>query len=164
MPKRSKTKPKQKIKPKHKVEPEPAITTKKSYWIILAVVLTLSSAVLGLMSGLDIKRTAILAVTILAPICALGYHKVTPSDLTLSKRATFLLIGISVIGFGIWAAIVLIGGVYGTTAMLVGALGSQFFVVTSLVICLSIGAFVGELIGNNKEVQLRLFNTLDEKE
>jgi hypothetical protein len=52
MPKRSKTKPKQKIKPKHKVEPEPAITTKKSYWIILAVVLTLSSAVLGLMSGL----------------------------------------------------------------------------------------------------------------
>ncbi|MGD6807010.1 MAG: hypothetical protein ACQCN4_08635 [Candidatus Bathyarchaeia archaeon] len=165
MPKQPKTKPKQTGKLKRKVEPEtPGITTKKSYWVVLAAVLAVSSAVLAVMTGLDAGRTAILVVTILAPIGALGYVRVTPSNLSLSKRATFLFIGASVIGFGVWAAIVLIGGVYGLTAMLTGALGSQFFVVTSLVICLSAGAFVGELIGKNKEVQLRLFNPLDEKQ
>jgi hypothetical protein len=41
--------------------------------------------------------------------------------------------------------------------------GGQFFIVTSLVICLFVGAFIGELIGRNKAVQIRLFNTLDEK-
>jgi hypothetical protein len=165
MPKPSKTKPKQKTPPKRKVEPEaPSITTKKSYWVILAVVLAVASAILALLMGLDAVRTAILVLTVLVPIGVYGYIRVTPSNLSLSKRLTFLFIGASVIGFGIWAAIVLFGGVYGVTAQLVNALGSQFFITTSLVICLFAGALVGELIGRNKSVQLRLFNPLDEKQ
>lgn len=158
MPKPSKTKPKQKIPPKRKVEPEtPSITTKKSYWAVLGAVLAVASAILAISMGLDTVRTAILVVTVLVPIGVYGYIRVTPSKLSLSKRLTFLFIGASVIGFSIWATIVLVGGVYGLTAMLTDALGSQFFITTSLVICLSAGTFIGELIGKNKAVQQRLF-------
>ncbi len=66
--------------------------------------------------------------------------------------------GISIIGFGIWAAIILLGNRYGLGA-LVEAWGDQFFAVTTLVICLSVGTLIGELIGRNKEVQIRLFPT-----
>lgn len=159
MPEPSKTKPKQKTPPKRKVETKtPSITTKKSYWIALAVVLAVSSVILAISMGLDTVRTAILVVTVLVPIGVYGYIRVTPSNLSLSKRLTFLFIGASIIGFGIWAAIVMIGGVYGLMAMLTNALGSQFFITTSLVICLSAGTFIGELIGKNKAVQQRLFN------
>ena len=159
MSKPSKTKSKQKTPPKRKVEPETAsITTKKSYWVVLAGVLAVASAILAVSMGLDAVRTAILVVTVLVPIGVYGYIRVTSSNLSLSKRLTFLFIGASVIGFSIWAAFVLIGGVYGLTAMLMDALGSQFFITTSLVICLSAGAFVGELIGKNQAVQQRIFN------
>ncbi len=159
MPKPSKTKPKQKTPSKRKVEPEaPSITTKKSYWVVLAGVLGVASAILAVSMGLDTVRTAILVVTVLVPIGVYGYIRVTPSNLSLSKRLTFLFIGASVIGFSIWAAIVLIGGVYGLTALLMDALGGQFFIITSLVICLSAGVLVGELIGKNKAVQQRIFN------
>lgn len=159
MPKPIKKKPKQKIKSKCSVEPEvPNITTKKAYWVVLAGVLAVASATLAVLMGLDTVRTAILVVTILVPIGVYGYIRVTPSNLSLSKRLTFLFIGASVIGFSIWAAIVLIGGTYGLTAMLMGALGSQFFITTSLVICLSTGIFMGELIGKNKSVQQHIFN------
>jgi len=131
---------------------------------MLAAVLAVASAVLAYMMGLDAVRIAILVVTVLVPIGVWGYVRVTPSGLSPGKRATFLFIGASVIGFGIWAAIVLVGGLYGLTAWLVNALGSQFFITTSLVICLSAGAFAGELIGRNKAVQLRVFNPLDEKQ
>ncbi len=166
MPKPSKIKPKQKpkTKPKRKAEPEvPGFTTKKTYWVMLATVLAVTSAVLGLISGLNVLKTTVLTVAMVVPIGCIGYIRVSPSKLSLSKRATFLFIGISVIGFGIWAAIVLLGGRYGLTTQMINALGSQLFIVTSLVICFSVGAVIGELIGRSKAVQERLFNPLDEK-
>jgi FtsH-binding integral membrane protein len=164
MPKPTKKKPKQKTKAKVRVEPEaPSITTKRSYWLGVSAILALMSAILAISMGLDATRIAILVVTILAPVGVWGYIRVTPSKMSISKRATFLFIGLSVIGFGIWATIVLVGGVYGLTAQLMNTLGGQFFITTSLVICLSAGAFIGELIGGNKAVQERLFNPLDEK-
>ena len=165
MPKPSKTKPKQKVKPKRNAEPEEtSFTTKKAYWITLSGVLAITAAVLSLLIGLDATRAVIFTITVLVPIGVYGYIRVTPSNLSLSKRLTFLFIGASVIGFGIWAAIVLIGGFYGLTASLVNAWGSQFFVTTSLVICFSVGIFVGELIGKIKSVQIRLFNSLEDKQ
>ena len=157
MPKPVKPKPKQKAKAKRKAEPEaPGITTKKSYWVMLAFVLAVASGVLGVTSGLDSGKTVFLTLTILAMIGCVGFIRVTPSSLSISKRLTFIFVGISIIGFGIWAAIVLLGGIYGLGS-LVEAWGSQFFAVTTLVMCLSLGALIGELIGRNKEVQLRLF-------
>ena len=163
MPKPTKKKPKQKTKSKSRIEPEaPSITTKGSYWIAVGIVLAIASAFLALSMGLEVAQIAILVVTVLVPIGVWGYSRVTPSKLSISKRATFLFIGLSVIGFSIWATIVLVGGVYGITAQMMNTLGDQFFITTSLVICLSSGAFIGELIGRNKAVQERLFNPLDD--
>lgn len=159
MPNPSKSKAKQKPKAKRQPEPEvPGITTKKGYWLMLAAVLGVASAVLGLTSGLDAGQTAFLVVAILAPIGCIGFIRVTPSALSISKRLTFIFMGTSIIGFGIWAAIILLGNRYGLGA-LVEAWGDQFFAVTTLVICLSVGTLIGELIGRNKEVQIRLFPT-----
>jgi hypothetical protein len=97
------------------------------------------------------------------PIGCVGYVRVSPSTLSLSKRATFLFMGVSIIGFGIWAIIVFALGRAGFTEQIANALGGQLFIVTSLVICFSAGALIGELIGRNKAVQVRLFNPLDEK-
>ena len=145
------------------MEPEaPSITTKKSYWVMLAVVLAVASVGFGLIMGLDALRIAILAAAVVVPIGTIGYIKISPSKLPLSKRATLLFIGVSVIGFSIWAAIVLVGGRYGLVETMTTTLGSQFFIVTSLSICFSVGALLGELIGRIKAVQLRLFNPLDE--
>ena len=163
MPK-PKPRPKQKIKSKRKAEPEvPGLTTKKSYWVSLVLVLAVVSVVFGLATGLDAARTAVLVAAVVVAVGCVGYVRVSPSSLSISKRATFLFMGMSIIGFGIWAVIVLVGGRVGFTEQVSNALGSQFFAVTSLAMCLSAGAFIGELIGRSKEVQIRLFNTLDEK-
>ncbi len=165
MPKHPKTYPKSKTKPKQKQAPQtPSITTKKSYWITLALIFAVVSAVFGLVMGLDFVRTAVLIVAVVVPISCVGYVRVSPSVLSFSKRATFLFLGVSVIGFSIWAAIVVVGGRVGFTEPMMNAVGGQFFTVTSLAICLSAGAFIGELIGRIKEVQIRLFNPLDEKQ
>ncbi len=167
MPKPAKSKAKPKVKPnrKAKAEPEaPGITTKPMYWLVLAAVLAVVSAVFGLTMGLDAVKLAILVAAVVVPVGCIGYVRVSPSKLTISKRATFLFMGVSIIGFGIWAAIVMVGGNYGLTAQITEALGSQFFVVTSLAICLSVGSVIGELIGRSKMVQDRLFNPLNEKQ
>jgi FtsH-binding integral membrane protein len=164
MPKPSKTRPKQKVKPKRKAEPEvPGITARKSYWLMLGLVLAVASAVLGSAMSLDALRIAVLVVAVVVPIGGLGYVRVSPSTLSVSKRATFLFMGISVIGFGIWAITVFALGRAGFNEQIANALGGQFFIVTSLVICFSAGAFIGELIGRNKGVQARLFDPMDEK-
>jgi hypothetical protein len=165
MPKPSKTRPKPKSKKQLKNEAEvPGITTRKSYWVVLAAVLAVVSAVFGLTMGLDALQVTVLVAAVVVPIGTIGYIKVSPSELALGKRATLLFMGVSVIGFGIWAAIVLVGGVFGVTAQMTNALGSQFFIVTSLAVCLAVGALAGELIGRSKAVQIRLFSALDEKQ
>jgi len=164
MPKPSKTQSKHKVKPKRKVEPEiPGITTKKAYWLVLGVLLAIVSAIFGLMNGLDELRMALLIAAVVVPIGCLGYVRVSPSSLSLLKRAMFLIAGASIIGFGIWAAIALALFRAGFNEQIAYVLGEQFFIVTSLVICLFVGAFIGELIGRNKAVQIRLFNPLGEK-
>jgi len=159
MPKPSKTKPKQKVKPKlkHKEPEVPGITTKKTYWITLTALLAVVSAVFGVVMGIGLLQTAVLVAAVVVLIGFIGFIRVSPSTLSISKRATFLFVGASVIGFGIWAAMVLISNSTGFTAQIESSLGDQFFAVTSLTICLTGGAFIGEVIGRNKSVQERLF-------
>lgn len=162
MPKPSKIKRKSKVKPKAKQKSKaieaPGITTSKTYWMALVGIMVVFVSVLGVVSGLGLAQIAALDVTIAVVIAFLGYLRVTPSTLSLSKRATFNFAGASIIGFGIWAVLTLYGNSSGTLLQLVQALGSeQFFIVTSLITCLSLGAFAGELIGQNRAVQERLF-------
>ena len=161
MPKSSKSRPKQKAKSKRKAEPEtPSFVTKKSYWITLSAVLAVVSAVFGVVMGISLAQTAFLVLTVVVLIGFVGFIRVSPSTLPLSKRVALIFVGASIIGFSIWAVIVLNLNSTGIMAQIVDSLGEQFFAVTSLAICLSGGAFIGELIGRNKSVQERLFSKL----
>ena len=157
MPKQSKTKakPKAKLNAKRNPRPEaPGITTKKSYWVILTVVMAVAVSVAGYMVQLVLEQIAFLIVNVALLIALIGYVRVTPSTLTKSKRATFLFVGASVIGFSIWAAIVLVL-IY--TGLITNIFADQFFVFPSLVMCLTGGAFIGELLGRNSRVQSFFF-------
>ena len=153
MPKPSKpSSKKKKNSPKARAEPQTAkFTAKKSYWITLTAVFAVVSAVFGEVQGFDLLQTALLVVSISAAIGMVGFISVSPSTLSFSKRATFIFVGASVVGFGIWAVLALV------VFPQLGALVDGFFILTSFIICLVIGAFIGELIGRNKKVQERLF-------
>jgi hypothetical protein len=125
--------------------------------------LAVASSVIGLLNGFDAVSIAVLIVAVVVPIGCIGYFRVSSSTLPVSKRATFLLIGASLIGFSIWAVTIFALEQAGFNEVIVNAVGGQLFIVTSLVVCLSLGAFAGELIGRNQKVQARLFNPADEK-
>ncbi len=162
MPKPSKIRPKSKVKPKPKQKgkatPEtPGITMQKSYWVVLEGLMVVFVSILGTVSGLTIATVAALNVAIAVTVALVGYIRVTPSKLSISKRATFIFAGVSIIGFSIWAIITLYANANGILLQIAQAVGGQVFIVTSLVTCLSAGAFAGELIGQNRRVQERLF-------
>jgi len=161
MPKQSKTKAKTKAqsKTKRNAKPEaPGITTKKSYWVMLTVVMAVAVAVAGFIVKLSAEQIAFLTVTIAMAIALIGYVRLTPSTLSVSKRATFLFFGAAVIGFGVWTAIIL--SLY-ATGSIENIFSDQFFVFPSLIISLAGGAFIGELLGRNIRVQSFFFKQED---
>jgi hypothetical protein len=154
MPKPSKTQPKHKTKPKAKAQPQTqSVTATKSYWIILTSMLAVVTAVFGVLMGMSLERTALLIVTVVVIIGFVGLVRTGKSELPLSKRATFIFAGASIIGFIIWAALTLSGAL----APVVIAVGQEFYVVNSLPTCLAVGAWIGELLSRSRMVQERLF-------
>ena len=135
----------------------PGITASKTYWVALVGLMVVFVSVFGAVSGLALAQIAALDVAIALAIAIVGYIRVTPSKLPISKRATFIFAGASLIGFSIWAVIALYATAAGALVQVAQALGGQLFIVVSLVTCLSVGALAGELIGQNRSVQERLF-------
>jgi cation transport ATPase len=158
MPKTPKTQPKKqlKTKAKQKVQPKPvSITSRKSYWIAL----TLTMVVFGIFSGYT-NRMAVAAIGLLigSVLMLTGfafYLNFYPSTLKATQRALYLFVGASIIGFSIWAVIVLLLNATSLMPHIVTDVGNSFFAITTLIICLISGAFIGDLIGKNKE---RLFS------
>ena len=153
MPKSVKIRPKQKNKLRKKELQAANFSTKKSYWIALTVLLAIVTVVFGVSMGIGLIQNAIMTLTTVVIIGFLGFVRTTQSTLSVSKRATFIFVGASVIGFAIWAAITLSG----IMVQLLNEVGQEFYVVNSLAICLTVGAFIGELLGKNKKVQEKLF-------
>ena len=157
MPKQTKinAKTKTKTQTKRKTQPEtPGITTKKWYWIMLTGVMVTVFSIAGYIMKLDVSQIAFLMLTITLLIGLMGYIGTTSSNLSKSKRATFLFVGASVIGFSIWAAISL---VLITTGLIENIFADSFFIIPSLIMCLTIGAFIGELMGKNSRIQTLFF-------
>ena len=124
MPKPQKTRSKSKTKAQtKKVEPEPAgITTKKSYWISLLLFTAIAVSLAAYAVNLAWLNIAVLNVTVVVLIGFVGYIRVTPSNMPVSRRATFLFVGASVIGFCIWAAIIIVFNTSGFTPQVVDTL------------------------------------------
>jgi hypothetical protein len=141
---------KTKTKTKFKDQPKTVSLMKsKTYWIALTSIMVIFSVIYGFLMNISLEKEALILGTIMAVIgfaFSIGFK---PSSYT--KKATFIFVGASIIGFSIWAAIVLSFNALGITSQVGSSIGIDFFVITSLVICLIIGAFIGDLTGKNRD-------------
>jgi hypothetical protein len=163
MPKQSKTKAQSKAKSqtktKQKPQPEtPGLTTNKWYWIMLTIVMVAVFSVASYLVDFRLEQIVVLMFAIALLIGLIGYVRITPSNLPMSKRATFLFIGASVIGFGSWAIIIFVAL---TTGLIENLNVTSFYVLPSFIISMIIGAFIGEMLGKNSRIQLLFFKTAD---
>jgi cation transport ATPase len=142
-------KQKQKTKSKEKAPETPGITTKKSYWIVLAVLFAVVSTAFGITAAYTIYETIFLVATIVLLISLIGFIRTTPSNLSSGRRAIFIFVGASIFGFIIWGALILTG----VMTPFAKENDQVFVAITSFALCLIIGAFIGEMIGRSKAVQ-----------
>ncbi|MGO8805166.1 MAG: hypothetical protein ACLQO7_00980 [Candidatus Bathyarchaeia archaeon] len=137
---------------KNKVQPKTtSITSSKTYWLMLTVTMVVFGSVYGYTMKVAAAGIGLLLGSVLFIIGFAYYLKFTSSSLKISSRATFLFVGASVIGFCIWAAIVLFSNATGLRVQIASSIGNNFFATTTLIICLISGAFIGDVIGKNKE-------------
>jgi hypothetical protein len=166
MPKTQKTYPKpsskdQKGKNKPKGKPSktqpktPSLLRNKYYWVFVALVLIVFTLVFGYLIQLSLGKEVLILGAILMVITFAFYMAFKPYP-TDRKRVILILIGISIIGFSIWAVTVFLLNTNGALVQIVKAVGDSFFSITSLIICLVIGAFIGDLIHKNMEKILYL--------
>jgi hypothetical protein len=136
---------------KMKTQPKPAsLTTRKSYWVTLVTIVLVFSFVYGYLMKISLEKEALILGSILSIICFAFYIGFKPST-NYSKRATFIFVGASIVGFSLWTIMVLSLNAIGMQSQITDSIGEDFFAITSLMICLIIGAFVGDLIGKNRE-------------
>jgi hypothetical protein len=163
MPKKQKTYPrsnsksqrKNKLKETHsRAQQEPvSIFKSKYYWISLAATILVFTFVLGYILQMSEEKELLMLGSVLSVIGLAFYIGYKPS-VNYDKRATFFFVGATVIGFGIWALIVLSLNAFGVLAQISSLTGDSFFVITSQIICLVLGAFIGDFIGKNREAVL----------
>ncbi len=148
-----KTQPKKtkRKKPLPKAESKPvSITTRKSYWITLTLIITVFASVFGYFMSMSLENIVMMLVTVLLLIGFAVYIRFKPSTTTVDKRALFMFVGASVIGFCIWAGILLSLNATELHTQIASAIGNGFFTITSLMICLILGAFIGDWIGDRR--------------
>jgi len=140
-----------------KTQPKPvSITTRKSYWITLTIFTIVLTSVFGYFITMPLTKIAIMLIAVLPLIGFAFYIRFKPSVTTANKRATFIFVGASFIGFSIWAAMVLLLNAANLITQIASALGGDFFAASTLMICLISGAFIGDWISENRE-QVRIF-------
>ncbi len=143
-----------KVKPKNKNQMPPkrvSITSSKTYWITLTAMMVVFGSAYGYIMKASVAAIGLLLATVLVLIGFAFYLKFKPSTLSKSSRATFLFGGACLAGFLIWAAVALVLAATGFWVQIASLMSDNFFAITVMIICLTSGAFIGDLIGNNKE-------------
>jgi len=163
MPKKQKTYPKSNLKSQRKnkikekqskAQQKPVSLFKsKYYWITLATTVLIFIFALGYVMKISEEKELLMLCSVLSVIGLAFYIGYKPS-VNYDKRATFFFVGASIIGFGIWALIVLSLNAAEVLMQISSSIGDSFFVITSLTICLVLGAFIGDFIGKNRETIL----------
>jgi hypothetical protein len=125
----------------------------KYYWISLAATILVFAFALGYIVQMSEEKELLMLGSVLSVIGLAFYIGYKPSA-NYDKRATFFFVGASIIGFGIWVLIVLTLNAFGVLVQISSLIGDSFFSITSLIICLVLGAFIGDFIGKNRETVL----------
>jgi cation transport ATPase len=160
MPKTPKTHPKPHSKDQRKTRPKKtqskaqskpvSLMKSKSYWITLTLTILVFTFAYGYVMQISVGKELLILGSIFLMIGFAFYIGFKPSA-SYNKRATFIFIGASIVGFSIWAVIVLSFNATGFESQISSSIGDDFFAITSLIICLVLGAFIGDLIGKNRE-------------
>ena len=138
-------------KAKVKVQSEPfRLLKSKYYWVSLIAVVLVAVVALGVSMQVPLGNELLMLATV-ASVLGFAFYVGFLSKQGYSKRATFFFVGASIIGFCIWFAMVLSFNAVGIISQVAGSMGEEFFSATTLTICLVLGAFIGDLIGKNKE-------------
>ena len=155
-PSKTKIKPKTYTKKKKslpKTENKPRnISMYKSYWLFLGLLAAVFTLVFGFVLNIPLGITLMMLATVLIAIGFVSYIRFNPS-IPGGNRPVFLFMSGCVVGFIMWAAILLLSAVSGFLGQIINSVGSGFFSI-SLVICWIAGAFVGELIGRKRNYVL----------
>ena len=125
------------------------ITKSKFYWIALSIVTVVCILILGVTTNIPVQQVALIMVTVLSVLGLAGYIRVKPSNLTIKLRATYLFVGATVIGYSVWALMVILLAVTGLGAQVANPLGNQLFTISSQIIFIVMGAFVGDFLSKN---------------
>ncbi|MCL4430521.1 MAG: hypothetical protein M1167_07185 [Chloroflexi bacterium] len=160
MPKTPKTYPKPHSKGQQKPTPKKtkpnaqpekvSILKSKYYWLTLTLIILVFTIAFGYLMQISLGKELLMLGTIFSLI-GFAFYIGFKSPQSYSKRATFIFVGASIVGFSIWAVMVLFFNATGLTAQISSSIGVDFFAITSLIICLVLGAFIGDLIGKKRD-------------
>jgi len=151
----SKSQRKNKLKETHaRAQQKPVnIFKSKYYWVSLATTILVFTFALGNILQMSVEKELLMLCCVFSVIGLAFYIGYKPS-VNYDKRATFFFVGASFIGFGIWVLMVLTLNAFGVLVQISSSIGDSFFVTTSLIIFLVLGAFIGDFIGKNRETVL----------
>jgi hypothetical protein len=139
-------------KAKPKAQPETvSILKNKYYWLTLTAIILAFAIAFGYAMKISLGNELLMLGAVFS-VLGFVFYVGFKSPKSYDKRITFVFVGASIIGFSIWAAIVLAFNATGVTSQISSSIGVDLFAVTSLIICLVLGAFIGDLIG--KKVKL----------
>lgn len=148
-----KTHPKKnKLKKKNrKDQPKPVNLLKsKYYWVTMTTTILIFAVAVGLLMQISLGKELLILGSILS-VLGLTFYVGFKSSEGYSKRATFFFVGASIVGFSIWAGMVLSFDATGIISIISSSVGVDLFAITTLIICLVLGALIGDLIGKNRE-------------
>jgi len=146
-----KNKNRSKSKTKLKTNPQRvSLFRSKYYWITLTLILLVFTFVYGILNAVSAEKEALMVSSILFLIGIAFYVGFKPFKI-YPKRATFMFAGAVIIGAGIWIAMVLSLNATGVSTEIASSIGGSLFLSASLMICWISGAFMGDIIGKNKE-------------
>ena len=152
-----KTQPK-KTKPKKnqpKAQPKPSLMKSKYYWITLTLTILVFTIAYGYLTQISVGKELLILGSIFS-VMGFAFYIGFKASAGYNKRATFLFVGASIVGFSIWAVMVLSLNATGFLSQISNSIGTDFFAITSLIICLTLGAFIGDVMGKNRSA-LALF-------
>ncbi len=147
-----KAQPKKNKKKKHLKDQPKQINLLKSkyYWVTVTAAILVFAVVVGFSVQISLGKELLILGSILS-ILGLAFYVGFKSSEGYDKRATFFFVGASIVGFGIWAVMVLSFMATGVISLISSSVGVDLFAITSLIICLILGALIGDLIGKNRE-------------
>lgn len=119
-------------------------------WIVTVLGIIVSALVLFLSGYVPLERTILGLVLAFLCLGIAYYIRVRPSMKV--NRALYILLGISPIGFGLW----MVWAVSGIGRWLTDMIGAFPSLIISWVVCLGIGALIGNWIGKRRNYQLPL--------